>query len=46
MRDEKTFCSEEYLRKVVIHTLVEWEHLYTFLPEQYAEYHDQPADAD
>ena len=46
VRDEKTFCSEEYLRKVVIHTLVEWEHLYTFLPELYAEYHDQPADAD
>ena len=23
-------------------TLVEWEHLYTFLPELYAEYKDQP----
>ena len=46
VRDEKTFCTEEYLKKVVIHTLVEWEHLYTFLPELYAEYHDQPIDAD
>ncbi|WP_156035892.1 hypothetical protein [Butyrivibrio sp. AE3004] len=27
-------------------TLVEWEHLYTFLPELYAEYKDQPLDAD
>lgn len=46
VRDERTFCTEEYLKKVVIHTLVEWEHLYTFLPELYAEYHDQPMDAD
>lgn len=46
VRDERTFCSEEYLKKVVIHTLVEWEHLYTFLPELYAEYHDKPMDAD
>lgn len=46
VRDEKTFCTEEYLKKVVIHTLVEWEHLYTFLPELYAEYRDQPLDAD
>lgn len=46
VRDESTFCSEEYLKKVVIHTLIEWEHLYTFLPELYAEYHDLPADAD
>ena len=46
VRDPSTKCSEEYLKKVVIHTLVEWEHLYTFLPDLYAEYHDQPADAD
>lgn len=46
VRDERTFCNEEYLKKVVIHTLVEWEHLYTFLPELYAEYKDQPIDAD
>ena len=46
VRDPSTFCSEEYLKKVVIHTLAEWEHLYTFLPELYAEYHDQPMDAD
>ncbi len=46
VRDYSTKCSEEYLKKVVIHTLVEWEHLYTFLPELYAEYKDQPMDAD
>lgn len=46
VRDERTFCTEEYLRKVVIHTLVEWNHLYTFLPDLHAEYKDQPFDAD
>ncbi len=46
VRDESTKCSEEYLKKVVIHTLVEWEHLNTFLPDLYAEYKDQPMDAD
>ena len=46
VRDPATKCDEAYLRKVVIHTLVEWEHLYTFLPELYAEYKDLPADAD
>ena len=42
----KKKVSEEYLKTVVIHTLVEWEHLYTFLPDLYAEYKDQPMDAD
>ncbi len=46
VRDESTPCSEEYLRKVVIHTLVEWEYLWTILPDLYNEYHDQPDDAD
>lgn len=46
VRDPATKCDEAYLRKVVIHTLVEWEHLYTFLPDLYAEYKDQPIDAD
>ena len=46
IRDPATKCDLDYLKKVVIHTLVEWEHLYTFLPELYAEYHDQPMDAD
>lgn len=46
VRDESTYCTEEYLRKVVIHTVVEWNHLYTFLPDLYAEYADQPEDAD
>ena len=46
MRDYSTKVSEEYLKTVVIHTLVEWEHLYTFLPDLYAEYKDQPMDAD
>ena len=46
VRDPATKCDLDYLKKVVIHTLVEWEHLYTFLPELYAEYRDQPIDAD
>lgn len=46
VRDPATKCDLDYLKKVVIHTLVEWEHLYTFLPELYAEYKDQPIDAD
>lgn len=46
VRDERTFCNEDYLKKVVIHTMVEWEHMYTFLPDLYAEYKDQPEDAD
>lgn len=46
VRDPATKCDLDYLKKVVIHTLVEWEHLYTFLPELYAEYRDQPMDAD
>lgn len=46
VRDKSTFCDEAYLKKVVIYTLVEWEHLYTFLPELYQEHKDQPVDAD
>ena len=46
IRDPSTKCDLDYLKKVVIHTLVEWEHLYTFLPELYAEYRNQPMDAD
>lgn len=46
VRDEKTYCTEEYLKKVVIHTVVEWNHLNTFLPDLYEEYKDQPFDAD
>ena len=46
IREPATKCDLDYLKKVVIHTLVEWEHLYTFLPELYAEYRNQPMDAD
>jgi hypothetical protein len=46
VRDERTKCSLDYLKKVVIHTLIEWEHLNTFLPDLYAEYKEQPIDAD
>ena len=46
VRDPATKCDLDYLRKVVIHTLVEWEHLYTYLPDLYEEYHNQPIDAD
>lgn len=37
---------EQYLRNVQIHNTVEKQHLATFLPELYAEYHDLPKDAD
>ena len=37
---------EQYLRNVQIHNTVEQQHLATFLPELYAEYHDLPKDAD
>lgn len=46
VRDERTYCTEEYLKKVVIHTTIEWEHLYEFLPDLYKEYSNQPEDAD
>jgi hypothetical protein len=46
VRDEKTKCDLAYLKKVVIHTLIEWEHLNTFLPDLYAEYKDKDEDSD
>lgn len=46
IRDERTYCTEEYLRKIVTHNCIEWPHLWTLLPELYAEYGNQPMDAD
>lgn len=46
LRDENTPCSEEYLKNVLTHNAVEHLHTLRFLPELYAEYHDQPLDAD
>ena len=46
IREPRTECSVEYLRKVVIHTLLEWHHLYDFLPDLYAEYKDKPFEED
>ncbi len=46
VRDEETPCSEEYLRKIVIHNVIEDRHLEAMLPELYAEYADQPMDCD
>ena len=46
VRDETTVINEEYMRKVVIHNCIEWPHLYSILPDLYAEYKDQPIDAD
>ena len=37
---------EQYLRDVQIHNTVEQQHLATFLPDLYAEYHDKPKNAD
>ncbi len=47
--DETTppeMCSEEELRKVLIHCTIEAQHLSEFLPQLYAEYKDKPDDAD
>lgn len=46
IREPRTACSEEYLRKVAYHTLLEWHHLLDFINDLYEEYHDQPMDAD
>ena len=46
MRDEETPVSEEYLRKIVIHNVIESQRLEVLLPELYAEYKDQPLDCD
>jgi hypothetical protein len=45
-RAENTPCSEEYLKNVLIHNVIEHMHAQRFLPELYAEYHDKPMDAD
>lgn len=46
IRVEKTPCSEEYLRKVAYHTLIEWQHLADMIDDLYDTYHDLPNDAD
>lgn len=46
VRDEETPVSEEYLRKIVIHNVIESQRLEVLLPELYAEYKDQPLDCD
>lgn len=46
VRDPSTRCTEESLKQMLIHMIVEREHLYSFLPELYEEYHDLPEDAD
>lgn len=46
IREPRTKCDEEYLRKVAYHTLIEWYHMLDFINDLYEEYHDQPIDAD
>ena len=46
VRDPYTKCTEEYLKKLLIHTLVGRMHLYSFLHELYEEYHGLPSNAD
>jgi len=46
VRDESTPCDEEFLKNIIIHNTMEHYHLQKFLPELYAEYKDQPIDAD
>lgn len=46
IRETRTHCDEDYLRKVAYHTLIEWHHLLDFIDDLYEEYHDRPLDAD
>lgn len=46
VRDEETPCTEEYLRKIVIHNQLEGRRLQEILPDIYRQYHDKPMDAD
>ena len=46
VREERTPCDEAYLRKVAYHTLIEWQHLFDYLDDLYAEYSVKPIDAD
>ncbi len=39
-------CSDDYLRKVIRHNVIEAQQLGVFLPRLYEEYHDKPEDAD
>ena len=46
VRDEATPVDEAYLKNVVEHNIMEFNHLPRFLPELYEEYKDKPLDAD
>lgn len=46
VQDKETPCSEEYLKDVLTHNIVEHIHLPQILPDLYEEYHDKPLDAD
>jgi hypothetical protein len=46
VRDEDTPVDETYLKNVLAHNTVERAHLVQVLPDLYAEYHNQPIDAD
>lgn len=46
VRDEATPASEEFVKDILVHNIVEHMHLPQFLPDLYAEYHEKPIDAD
>lgn len=46
IRDPNSNCQERDMKLYLLHDLIKWEHLYSLLPELYAEYHNLPADAD
>ncbi len=46
IRDETTPVSEELAKKILIHNVIEHLHLPQILPDLYAEYKEQPIDAD
>ena len=46
IREPRTHCDEAYLRKVAYHTLIEWQHMMSFINDLYDEYSELPLDAD
>ena len=46
VRDPFAPVCDSYLRNVILHNTMESQHLGAFLPQLYAEYKDQPLDAD
>ena len=46
VRDPNTYCTEEYLKNVLTHNIIEHIQEEKIIPALYAAYHDKPLDAD